>query len=104
MTSPVEAGWKLVKRFFPSALAAGLMYGAIYQIIETVRYPIVKLAIGAINAFIRRNIPNTMEWANYGSMPIEFALKQTAIAVVVLYVGILIGLWVNLRSEQEPGK
>lgn len=104
MTIPVESGWKLVKRFLPSAMAAGLMYGAIYQIIETVRYPLVSLAIDAINAFIRKNMANTTELANYGFMPVAFVLKQIAVAVVVLYVGIFIGLWVNLHAKHAPGK
>jgi hypothetical protein len=101
-TSLPSSGWILVKQFGPSALAASLMYGGIYQIFEVLQYPLSNYVMEFANFIIRQSFPDRMPLPVLPLAPWTFQVRMVAIAIIVMAVGMFVGLWVQSRSQSEP--
>jgi branched-subunit amino acid ABC-type transport system permease component len=99
--------WIYVKDYALVVISASLMYGGIHQIMSvvlTLIYPIartVPLLVDAIAHTEFQHIPPLASYYSDVRMWVSLA-KIVAVGVIAIVVGILVGLWVNSRSQRAP--
>jgi len=101
MNSPslLQLAWIRVKEHAAPVIAAVLIYGGIFQVISVLRYPLANGVVQLANVIIRKGFPDHLLLAEYGSIPWLFHAKFGALGAMLIAVGILVGLWVNARSQ-----
>ncbi|HTW30545.1 MAG TPA: hypothetical protein VMD76_02640 [Candidatus Sulfotelmatobacter sp.] len=100
--SPLRSGWIQFKKYGPSVLAAGLIYGGIDQILAVLRYPLSNYVVEFVNFIVRQSFPDRLPLSKFGMIPWRYELRLAAIGVIVVVVGTFIGLWVQIRSQRHP--
>ncbi len=100
--SLLRNGWIRVKEYAPPVVAAALMYGGIHQILSALQYPLSNYAVKLINLILRQAFRDVMPLAAFGDIPWLYLAKTVAVGVIIAVVGMLIGLWVQSRSQRQP--
>jgi hypothetical protein len=101
MSNLLRAGWVQVKKQAPPAVAAGLMYGGIHQILSVLNFLLTDYVTQFINLIIEQGFRDRTPLARYGGIPWLFNVKIVAIGVIVTVVGTFVGLWVHARTQRQ---
>jgi hypothetical protein len=103
--------WSRFKRSLPAIISAWLLYEGVSFILSTFSYPVTGLAIGLVNALLKRALRDNIPIANYYAMPTDnyyggynwqYRAKDIAMGVIVSVIGIFVGLWANRRNQRQP--
>ena len=99
--SRMNAAVRYLKEYGGAAVAAALMYGGTYQIFSNLKDPIAIGIIRLINAIIRKAFRGVMPLPDYSGMPWLTFTGFAAVGVIVAVVGLLVGVWVNAKSQSR---
>ena len=102
LSPPFRAGWIKVKGQGLAVVAAVLMYGGLHQMLGALRCPLTGAVLSLINGIIRRGFPTVVPLSNgYIRVPVLlFDIRVFAVGLIVATVGLLVGLWVNIRAAR----
>jgi len=100
--SRLHAGRRYLSEYCGAAIAAGLIFGGTYQVLNNLKEPIAIGIILLINAIIRTGFRGVPQLPDYAGMPWLLFVRFAAVGFVVMTVGILVGLWVNMQSQRQP--
>lgn len=101
MSAPdlLRSAWHHVKVHVLSLMAAVFMFAGIYQIIDTLQYPLTNLVTVVVNFVILRAFRDIIPLNEYSDGPWTFHTKQISEGVIVAVVGMFLGLWAQLRFQ-----
>lgn len=97
--SPLRIAMKRVKQHAAAVVTAALIFGGIYQIVSTLKYPIGAVILRLANAILEREFRDQSLLPQYGPMPWQVIAKAVAVAVILIVLGGFLGLWVTARSK-----
>lgn len=99
--SPLHTAMIHVRQRGAAAMAAALIYAGISEIISILKYRIVSVTLRLINEIIIRGFRDRLLLPDYGGVPWWFDARNFAMAVILIVLGTLLGVWVNRRSQRE---
>jgi hypothetical protein len=105
VTPRLGAAWGYVKEYAAAVMAAALMFGGIHQLLSAVKYPISFGVLRFLNAIIRRGFPGHFPLPDYGgasTIPWLFHVRNAAVGIMLIIVGILIAVLANVRNQGQP--
>jgi hypothetical protein len=100
--SKLRLAWVYIKEYGAAVVAAALMYGGTHQVISALKYPFTSGLLQLVNVVIHRGFPDSLPLPDYsGTIPWISQARICAVGVIVIVVGIMVGLWANVRSERH---
>ncbi|HUM05365.1 MAG TPA: hypothetical protein VLT90_07880 [Terriglobales bacterium] len=102
MTTLIGFGWQNAKKYLPAALTIVAMRVGLLRVLSVATYSLAELLLKFMNFIIRRGFPdhlllNEQVWG----APWQFHVRNMAAGFFVLGIGMLLGLWTNLRGERK---
>jgi hypothetical protein len=100
----MESVEKHVKDYAGAVVAAGLMYGGISQFVSVLSRRLADILVRLINAVIQTGFRDRMPLRDVysGGPPWWVQTPFIAVGIIAITLGILVGLWVNSKSQREP--
>ena len=100
----MESVKKYVKEYAGAVVAAGLIYGGILQFVSVLSRRLADVLVRLVNAIIQTGFRDRMPLRDVysGGPPWWVQAPFIAEGIIAITLGILVGLWVNSKSQREP--
>ena len=99
----MESVKKYVKEYAGAVVAACLMYGGILQFVSIVSSRLADVLVRLVNAIIQTGFRDRMPLRDvYYGGPRWVDTLFIAGGIIAITLGILVGLWVNSKSQHAP--
>jgi hypothetical protein len=94
---------KYVKEYAGAVVAVGLIYGGILRFVAFLSRRLADGFVRLINAIIQTGFRDRMPLRDvYSGGPRWVEAPFVASGIIAITLGILVGLWVNSKSQREP--
>jgi len=102
MTTFIGFGWQNARKYLLAALTIVAMWVGLQRVLSVATYSLAELGLKFINFIIRRGFPDhlLLNEQIFGA-PWQYHLRNAALGVFVIVIGMFLGLWANLRAERQ---
>jgi hypothetical protein len=96
-----ELAWSNGKKYLLAALTVAGMGAGLQQLISELAYPLTGLVIKAINFILRTGFRDHLLVREPYGPRWSYLITEMAASLIILVVGMLLGLWANLRAHRQ---
>jgi len=100
-TTLIGLGWQSTKKYLLAAFAVFTMRVGLVRILSAGAYCLAPLVVKFINFIIRRGFPDHLLVNEYPESPWWYQASVISEGLFVLVIGMLLGLWANVRATSK---